>query len=274
MLAHWQQDLAERLASLKGHDGEDNPALKARMRDLEQEQKQIRDALAKLPRRHPGPQRQAARRARAEAASRDGARSSSRTCAPAGHRRRWRRPKPLWPSSPPRAATKRPRKPPTSSTSSSRNATAWAIAAGNGTHVSAGPCAIAWATGRPTPGRHGLGKRQRRAWAAYGIGRPLRRTARHVREHGQSRPRPRQQAGIAAGPAGQPPATTRMMRSRASCSLPARPPAAARAKSPSAINAKSASTSAALWKKPAKARHSRHLPHKTLIHPTSRRNDA
>ena len=48
MLAQWQQDLAERLASLKGRDGEDNPALKARMRDLEQEQRQIRDALAKL----------------------------------------------------------------------------------------------------------------------------------------------------------------------------------------------------------------------------------
>jgi hypothetical protein len=46
MLALWQQDLAERLASIKGRDREDNPALKARMRDLEQEQRQVREALA------------------------------------------------------------------------------------------------------------------------------------------------------------------------------------------------------------------------------------
>lgn len=44
----WQEDLAERMATLKGHDGEDNPSLKSRMRDLEQEQWQIRAALAKL----------------------------------------------------------------------------------------------------------------------------------------------------------------------------------------------------------------------------------
>ena len=43
-----QQDLAERMASLRGHDGEDNPALKARMRDLEEEQRQIRLALEEL----------------------------------------------------------------------------------------------------------------------------------------------------------------------------------------------------------------------------------
>ncbi len=47
-LALWQRDLAERLASLKGQEGKDNPALKARMRDLEQEQGQIREALGKL----------------------------------------------------------------------------------------------------------------------------------------------------------------------------------------------------------------------------------
>lgn len=55
-----QRELAERLASLKGHDGEDDPALKARMRDLEDEQKknhaeleallgQIEEHLAGLP---------------------------------------------------------------------------------------------------------------------------------------------------------------------------------------------------------------------------------
>ena len=48
MLVLWQQDLAERLASMKGQDKEDNPALKARMRDLEEEQRQVRDALARL----------------------------------------------------------------------------------------------------------------------------------------------------------------------------------------------------------------------------------
>lgn len=48
MLAQWQRDLAERLASLKGQDGKDDPAAKARMRDLEQEQRQIADALAEL----------------------------------------------------------------------------------------------------------------------------------------------------------------------------------------------------------------------------------
>jgi hypothetical protein len=46
MLAQWQKDLAERMAALKGHDNEDNPAMKARMRDLEQEQRQINEALA------------------------------------------------------------------------------------------------------------------------------------------------------------------------------------------------------------------------------------
>ncbi len=43
-----QKDLAERLSSLTGRDGEDNPALKARMRELEQEQAQIRGALTVL----------------------------------------------------------------------------------------------------------------------------------------------------------------------------------------------------------------------------------
>ncbi len=48
MLVQWQDDFADRLASLKGRDGKDNPGLKARMRNLEQEQRQIEDALAKL----------------------------------------------------------------------------------------------------------------------------------------------------------------------------------------------------------------------------------
>jgi hypothetical protein len=43
-----QVDLAERLSSLKGRDGEDDPALKARMRDLEEEQRKIREDLASL----------------------------------------------------------------------------------------------------------------------------------------------------------------------------------------------------------------------------------
>jgi hypothetical protein len=48
MLVLWQRDLAERLASMKGKDKEDNPSLKARVRDLEEEQRQVRDALARL----------------------------------------------------------------------------------------------------------------------------------------------------------------------------------------------------------------------------------
>jgi len=43
-----QQDLADRMLPLEGHDGEDNPQLKARMRDLEDEQGEIRDALQSL----------------------------------------------------------------------------------------------------------------------------------------------------------------------------------------------------------------------------------
>ncbi len=43
-----QEDLAQRLSTLKGRDGEDNPALKNRMRELEQEQRQIREALETL----------------------------------------------------------------------------------------------------------------------------------------------------------------------------------------------------------------------------------
>lgn len=48
MLVLRQMDLAERLASLKGRDGEDNPALKTRVRDLEQEQREIREELDSL----------------------------------------------------------------------------------------------------------------------------------------------------------------------------------------------------------------------------------
>ncbi|MGD0517904.1 MAG: hypothetical protein ABSA26_10255 [Thermoguttaceae bacterium] len=47
-LAQWQRDLAERLSSLKGRDGQDDPALKARLREMEQEQRQIREALGTL----------------------------------------------------------------------------------------------------------------------------------------------------------------------------------------------------------------------------------
>jgi len=43
-----QRDLADRLASLKGQDKKDDPALKARMRDLEDEQQQIRNELSGL----------------------------------------------------------------------------------------------------------------------------------------------------------------------------------------------------------------------------------
>ena len=43
-----QRDLAQRLTSFKGHDREDEPASKARMRDLEAEQKQIRSELGRL----------------------------------------------------------------------------------------------------------------------------------------------------------------------------------------------------------------------------------
>ncbi|MEX1229459.1 MAG: hypothetical protein WEB58_04415 [Planctomycetaceae bacterium] len=43
-----QRDLAERMAALKGHDGEDDPALKVRMRELEEEQRKIHDDLNEL----------------------------------------------------------------------------------------------------------------------------------------------------------------------------------------------------------------------------------
>ena len=48
VLALRQDDLAKRMAALKGHDGEDDPALKTRMRDLEHEQGQIRRELDAL----------------------------------------------------------------------------------------------------------------------------------------------------------------------------------------------------------------------------------
>ena len=47
-LYRMQRDLAERLSSLRGHDGEDNPQLKSRMRNLEAEQQKIRLGLAEL----------------------------------------------------------------------------------------------------------------------------------------------------------------------------------------------------------------------------------
>jgi hypothetical protein len=48
MLVLHQQDLADRLAALNGHDREDNPAIKTRMRDLEQEQRQVHELLGQL----------------------------------------------------------------------------------------------------------------------------------------------------------------------------------------------------------------------------------
>jgi hypothetical protein len=48
MIVMHQKDLAERLASFKGHDKEDNPALKARMRELEEEQGKVRESLVEL----------------------------------------------------------------------------------------------------------------------------------------------------------------------------------------------------------------------------------
>ncbi len=49
-LAQRQRDLSERMAEFKGHDGEDNPALKARMRDLEEEQRNLLAELKDLTR--------------------------------------------------------------------------------------------------------------------------------------------------------------------------------------------------------------------------------
>jgi hypothetical protein len=43
-----QKDLAERLAAVKGKDQVDDPALKARMRDLEREQLRLRESLLEL----------------------------------------------------------------------------------------------------------------------------------------------------------------------------------------------------------------------------------
>lgn len=48
MLALRQIDLADRLAAFEGQDDEDDPAVKARLRDLEQEQREIREALDSL----------------------------------------------------------------------------------------------------------------------------------------------------------------------------------------------------------------------------------
>jgi hypothetical protein len=48
VLAMRQEDLAQRMASLRGHDNEDDPALKTRMRDLEHEQRTVRTELDAL----------------------------------------------------------------------------------------------------------------------------------------------------------------------------------------------------------------------------------
>ena len=47
-LAQHQQDLADRLSSLESMNGNDDPQLKARMRDLEDEQRGVRDRLQQL----------------------------------------------------------------------------------------------------------------------------------------------------------------------------------------------------------------------------------
>jgi hypothetical protein len=43
-----QRDLAERTAALRGSDGDDSPAAKVRMRDLEAEQRRLRESLEEL----------------------------------------------------------------------------------------------------------------------------------------------------------------------------------------------------------------------------------
>ncbi len=48
MIVLHQMDLAERLASLKGRRGEDDPRLKTRMRDLEEEQLELRNELSEV----------------------------------------------------------------------------------------------------------------------------------------------------------------------------------------------------------------------------------
>jgi hypothetical protein len=47
-LAGWQRELADRIAALKGREGQDDPAMKARIRDLEQEQGKVREELSQL----------------------------------------------------------------------------------------------------------------------------------------------------------------------------------------------------------------------------------
>lgn len=47
-LVMWQVDLAERLAAYKGIEQSNEPPVKARMRDLQEEQRKIRDELARL----------------------------------------------------------------------------------------------------------------------------------------------------------------------------------------------------------------------------------
>jgi hypothetical protein len=47
-LAKQQEDLAERMAALRGRDGSEDPSLRARMRELEAEQRQLREALRGL----------------------------------------------------------------------------------------------------------------------------------------------------------------------------------------------------------------------------------
>jgi hypothetical protein len=44
-LAAWQDDLAQRLSSLRGRDGQDDPAIGARMRELQREQQDLHEAL-------------------------------------------------------------------------------------------------------------------------------------------------------------------------------------------------------------------------------------
>ena len=61
MLVLWQQDLAERLSSLKGRDGEDSPSAKARMREYGAGAAAGPQRLGHAVGRHSGAQREAAR---------------------------------------------------------------------------------------------------------------------------------------------------------------------------------------------------------------------
>ena len=122
-----QRDLAERLKSFKEKENTDDPAMKARMRELEEERRALPRRSRPVAGRHRKPRRSASRRRRRtdRAGCAKWPARLPRTSAKARTPKHRTTPPRPWPTSPAPVRRNRPKRLPTSSKNSSASVTAW-----------------------------------------------------------------------------------------------------------------------------------------------------